>query len=150
MAHSIIDRDNWPKGEWDNEPDRVDFIHQGFACMLKRAHGHWCGYVGVPNTHACHGLDVMDWDNLLSQLSVHGGITYTNKCSGDICHVPEPGMPHDVWWIGFDCHHHMDLSPVDLVMHKSHGYPFIPNGVYRNIEYVKAETKLLAEQLRDI
>lgn len=141
MAHKV-DRTNWPAGEWDNEPDRVDFVAQGFACMMVRAQGHWCGYVGVPNTHICYGVDVMDWDNPhMNTLSVHGGITYTSKCSGEVCHVPEPGMPHDVWWIGFDCHHHNDMSPAMV------GFGFNNGGAYRNVEYVRAETILLAEQL---
>jgi hypothetical protein len=28
-----------------------------------------------------------------------------------VCHVPEPGQAHDVWWFGFHCGHSWDLQP---------------------------------------
>ena len=40
----------WGQGPWDDEPDRVDFEHAGFPCLLLRNPrlGQWCGYVAVP------------------------------------------------------------------------------------------------------
>jgi len=45
-------RENWAPGPWDNEPDRVDWVHAGLACLIVRAPvGALCGYVGVGPTH---------------------------------------------------------------------------------------------------
>lgn len=44
-----------------------------------------------------------------SKLSVHGGITYSGECSGEICHPSDNG--DHVWWFGFDTAHYMDLVP---------------------------------------
>lgn len=103
-----IDRAGWPKGEWDSEPDRVDFIHAGFSCLLHRnTLGNWCGYVGVPETHPDFGKSYDD----VEDVSVHGGLTYADLCREGICHVPQPGMPEKVWWLGFDAAHFNDLVP---------------------------------------
>jgi hypothetical protein len=142
MAENLIpkyDKSNWTRGEWDSEPDRVDFIHAGFSCFILRNHGGaWCGYVGVPSTHPSYGKDYNDVN-----VDVHGGLTYADKCSPPICHIPEPGMSDDVWWLGFDTAHYMDVTP-------SRDYTFHDDGEYRNVEYVTNETKYLAEQLKEI
>jgi hypothetical protein len=131
------DPTKWIRGEWDNEPNRVDFIHAGFSCFILRAPiGHLCGYVGVPNTHSCYNKHYNDID-----VDVHGGLTYGEKCQGVICHIPEPGMPDDVKWFGFDCAHSGDLSP-SIHMRFMHSYT-----TYRNIGFVTREVKSLAEQL---
>jgi hypothetical protein len=72
IAETKIDRTNWPPGPWDNEPDRIEFEHAGFPCLITRqALGHLCGYVAVPPGHKAHGRD---YDAL--DVSVHGGLTY--------------------------------------------------------------------------
>lgn len=127
-----VDRSEFGAGPWDSEPDRVDFVHAGLACLCLREHmGAWCGYVGVPLYHPALAVDVE------SLVDVHGGITYKDKCSPPICHVPQPDMPEEVMWYGFDCAHYMDLIP------SRQTEPY----VYRDLEYVKAQVKSLAEQL---
>jgi hypothetical protein len=133
-----VNRDGWPKGEWDNEPDRVDFIHAGFSCfILRNPLGAWCGYVGVPNTHPAYEKSYDDID-----VNVHGGLTYAEKCSGAICHIPQAGMPDDVWWLGFDTAHSGDNPPSMRI------FKFNPNGTYKDMNYVINETKQLADQLK--
>ena len=134
------DRSNWGRGPWDEEPmDRVDFIHVGFSCFVQRGPlGAWCGYVGVPSTHPNYG---QDYDDV--QAEVHGGLTYADVCQGSICHVPEPGMPDDVWWLGFDCAHSGDTVPG-----MSHYRDRYDHEYYKDLQFVTDETKALAEQLR--
>lgn len=96
------------EGPWQSEPDRVDFRHAGFPCLLHRnGHlGHWCGYVGVPPGHPAHGKGYEDID-----VEVHGGLTYAHRCEPPICHVAQPGEPDQLWWLGFDAAHCWDLVP---------------------------------------
>ena len=141
-----IDRTDWPKGEWDNEPNRVDFVHAGYACLALRNHnGVCCGYVGVPSNHKFYKANYNDVN-----VDVHGGLTYANVCSTPICHIPQPGMPDDVFWFGFDCNHYMDYSPGMAAIENKFGWePTISRDqIYRNIEYVTNEIKSLAEQLK--
>jgi hypothetical protein len=143
MENYKCDRKDWVRGEWDNEPDRVDFIHAGFACFIQRnMSGAWCGYVGVPNTHPAYGVSYSNYDHPVSNLDVHGGLTYSAPCSGHLCHVPEPGMPDDVWWFGFDTAHHMDIVPLRMLWEV-----FKDHGTYKNQAYVTSEVIHLAEQL---
>lgn len=135
-----IDKTSWGNGPWQNEPDRLQWVHFGYACLIVRQPelGHFCGYVGVDNSHPLYMKEYGE-----ANVDVHGGPTYSDKCSGIICHIPEQGMPDDVWWIGFDCAHSEDMSP-------GMRYTFATHGTYKDIEYVQKEVNSLAEQLRNL
>jgi hypothetical protein len=147
IEYRTIDKSAWPRGTWDAEPDKVQWPdpETGLPCLLVRAGqqlGHLCGYVGVPPGHPWHGIEADDID---PHPDVHGGLTYSEFCrpatdeGRGVCHLPGPGEPDDVWWLGFDCGHFMDSSP---------GLPSIPGypagGVYRDVAYVRAECARLA------
>jgi hypothetical protein len=150
----FVDKSKWGDGPWQLEPDRLDFEHAGLPCLLHRSrYGVWCGYVGLPPGHPCYGKQYDD-----VSVDVHGGLTYANSCEGTICHVPKPGEPDEVWWLGFDCGHGGDYTPTDVEVYGhirgeryDHAKALATNAffveVYRTIEYVKAETEQLAEQL---
>lgn len=143
---SKTDRTGWDPGPWDGEPDRLEFIHSGFACLMVRGPvGAWCGYVGVPEAHPSFEKSYDDVN-----VNVNCGLTYANRCSGDICHVPEPGMPDLVWWLGFDTAHYCDLAPGIVARERAMGWEATPGEVYRDAAYVRAETERLAEQLANI
>jgi hypothetical protein len=130
--------ERWGIGPWDNEPDRVEWrTAAGYPALARRnSHfGFWCGYVAVPPGHPWHGQEDIPAE-------VHGGITYTHQCAGDICHVPGPGEPDDVWWVGFDCGHASDLHPAGPLT-------FLSREVYRDLEYVKAQAEALAAQAKE-
>ncbi len=57
--------------------------------------GHWCGYAAIEPGHPWHGRH---YDDVPAE--AHGGLTYSDRCTGSVCHVPKPGEPDDVWWIG--------------------------------------------------
>lgn len=155
-SYTTIDRDSlgWPAGEWDGEPDKVQWpdAATGLPCIAVRnpRRGHWCGYVGVPPEHPLHGAGYVD-----VALDAHGGITYADACqpeddeSQGICHTPDPGEPDHVWWFGFDCAHSGDWSPADAVHAMRRGYPFsrMAYETYRTLAYVQSECESLAMQL---
>lgn len=138
-----VDKSSWGLGPWQDEPDRVDFIHSGFACFAKRGPlGQWCGYVGVPRESPLYGKPYHDVN-----FDVHGGLTYADKCDGEICHAPEPGMPDDVWWLGFDCAHSGDLVPGMEAFRRKASFPSPDWETYKDLAYVSSQIRSLAEQL---
>lgn len=143
-------RTYWSKpGPWHDEPDKVQWVDKatGYAALAVRNHfGAWCGYVGIPEGHPLYGRDYDDVDNV----DVHGGLTYAAPCQEEaveghgICHIPEPGHPDNVWWLGFDCGHAFDYQPRWPVL----DMPHLHDGeVYRDLAYVQEECERLAAQL---
>jgi len=138
-----------PNGPWDDEPDKAQWVDEpsGLDCLIVRNRfGALCGYVGVGPDHPYHGKDYAD----LYDLDVHGGLTFAASCDEEapeghgICHIPEPGRPKNVWWLGFDCAHFTDLCPA--APHASETFP----EVYRNFAYVQSECAALAVQLAEV
>jgi hypothetical protein len=123
-------------GPWLDEPDRLDWQHDGVQCFIHREQhlGHLCGYVGVEPGHPWHGED---YRALANVVDIHGGLTFAgDHCRGYIHQTPA-GV---VWWLGFDCCHCGDLCPFMVGRFAS--------DVYRDISYVKAQTECLAQQVR--
>jgi hypothetical protein len=144
----VSDRSTWPPGPWDNEPDLVEWrdAHTGYPCLVVRGPvGALCGYVGVPPGHPAHGKDYDDVP--LGDGYPHGGLTYSRACAGDVCHVPLPGEPDEVWWLGFDCAHSRDVCP-GLLFIGGRVRPIFPGEVYKPIRYVQGECTELAAQLK--
>lgn len=119
-----------PAQPWENEPDKLEFEHAGYRCLILRTPElrHLCGYVSVPEGHPAFGKGDSDLD-----VEVHGGVTFSSTDVG--------GHDAEGWWIGFDCAHFGDHCPG---MRTRTG----ENDQYRTIHYVKAETMSLADQLR--
>jgi hypothetical protein len=138
----VIDKSTWGPGPWQDEPDRVEWRHAGFPCLaVRNTHfGTWCGYAGLPPGHPLYGHHDEGLD-----IEVHGGLTYSGACHMHICHVPEPGEPEHVWWLGFDCGHYLDYAPGAEARFPTSN----PDDIYRTLAYVQAETNRLAEQLTE-
>lgn len=137
-------RAEWGPGPWQTEPDRLEFKHAGLQCLLSRnSHmGNWCAYVGVPKGHPAHGKDYND--DAISGIEIHGGLTYSEHCFANICHVTEG--EDDLYWFGFDCAHVGDFVPgLERAFRKYS--PDIFRGAYRDVPYVVEQTKALADQL---
>ena len=149
------DKTKWGQGPWLFEPDQVQWVDEatGLTCIARRnmRGGNWCGYVGVNDGHPYFkkGYDDVEAD-------VHGGLTYADLCEGEpgegICHLPAPGEPDAVWWLGFDCAHAWDRRPGDEAMWREIGKPELalpePNARYRTLQFVKDECAKLAAQLK--
>lgn len=144
IEYRTIDKSKWPRGPWDDEPDKVQWPDEatGLPCIALRNDwsGHWCGYVGVAPGHPEYG---QSHDNVV--YSAHGGVNFSAMCppdadpATDVCHVPGPGEPDHAWWFGFDCCHAWDRWPADREP--------MPHAVYRTLDFVKAECAKLALQI---
>lgn len=167
---TTIDKTGWGPGPWQDEPDKIHWIdpETDLDCLMVRVphSGHWCGYVAVADGHPAFGKDYDDvrvgpcpddnhWSHEPScYIEVHGGLTFAGPCSKSddpatgICHVPGPGRPDHVWWLGFDCAHLNDLSPARASRERSRDWPTLGNDIYRDRAYVEAEVRDLARQLR--
>lgn len=125
--------------EWLDEPDRQEFEHAGYKCLILRHTelGHLCGYTSVPRGHPCYGkhYDHIPYEDLL-QVSVHGGLTFSDEGDGE--HRPVGG-----WWFGFDCAHYMDSVPFMLERFTEISL----GGTYCNFQYVRQEIMNMADQM---
>lgn len=160
IEYHTIDKTTWPAGPWMDEPDKAQWTDPatGLPCIAVRhpRWGHWCGYVGVDETHRLYGDQGGDLDG-------HGGITFADVCNPDatesegICHVPGDGDPAHVWWFGFDCLHWDDAAPLGpdeqlrrlgvgvgvMLPEAQH----IPWGTYKTLAYVRETCAELAAEL---
>ncbi len=159
-------------GEWEKEPDELDFEAHGLQCQMRRGPmKHWCGYVAVPEDHALYGKHYSDKIKVSKevigrQIDVDKVGAINLFCAAVNADDLENGqldvvLAFDVhggltysedhaptnksdgkWWFGFDCAHAGDLTP---------GGPFDPHwdDVYRNVSYVRDETQNLAKQLAE-
>ncbi len=120
--------------KWQQEPSELSFDSNGLHCHIKRHPSllHLCGYVGVAKNHPLFGKDYNELYEMGIDIDIHGGVTYAE---------PEG----DEWVFGFDCAHSGDLVPSSIL----HGWKDMGD-VYRDIEYVTAETEKLAKQLSEI
>lgn len=151
-----VDKSTWGPGPWQDEPDKINWTDEatGLPCMIVRGPaGALCGYVGVAEGHPLYRVDY--GHKVFPYLEVHGGVTFTDGCqeNGDghgICHIPEPGQPDDVWWIGFDCAHGFDVMPGLESRMRESGMSYIEAiATYKDVRYVTTECTELAAQLRD-
>lgn len=144
------DKSKWDRGEWDAEPDKIEWRDEatGLPCLIVRGpSGALCGCVAVSEGHAAFKKDYDDVD-----VRVHGGLTYADHCAedGHICHVPQPGEPENVWWLGFDCAHSGDYCPGSSKYRAgSSADLFARKGweTYRTVAYVRSQVTQLAHQL---
>ena len=128
----------WDDGPWQNEPHRVEWEHSGFRCLALRqpSSGHWCGYVGLPEGH-----EYYNHEDPFRLSYGHGGVTYGEMCSGNICHLSDG---EKLYWLGFDCAHGGDYTPINHAL----GFrPMYEYETYKDINYVKRETNRMAEEL---
>lgn len=116
------DKSNWKAPEYcEGEPDKVQWVSDvtGLPCLAVRhpSSGHWCGYAAVMPGHKWHGKDYNDvhadlgWEHELEELSFSRFCADSKDPSKHICHIPEPGEPDNVWWLGFDFAHSCHLTP---------------------------------------
>lgn len=160
-----------------NEPVFELFRHEGFICCVQRMNwsGNLNGYVGVEENNSLFGKDYSakvvvkdvaeipfngNYIGLLISslepqteirvmsidmaLNVHGGITFSSSV---LCGI-EDDLFGNLWWFGFDTAHSGDLKPIMTDIDKKYNFENSDNE-YRDFDYVKDQTKKLAEQLKE-
>jgi hypothetical protein len=78
LQYNTIDKSSWPRGEWDREPDKMQWQDKetGLPCLIVRNRmGALCGYVGVSEDHPDYQKGYDDF-----RVEVHGGLTFANSC----------------------------------------------------------------------
>lgn len=58
--YTYVDKNKWPCGEWNEEPDKIQFEdpETKMPCLIVRgSSGALCGYVGVTEGHPLFGID---------------------------------------------------------------------------------------------
>lgn len=128
---NLYDKSTWPRGEWDEEPDKIEFIDKetNYKCVALRGKysGIWCGYVYIPAGHPAFAISSLFKYNI----EVHGGISYSSS-----------SITNKEWCLGFDCNHLWDSSPVNGKNE--------PSAQYRDKQYVLREIRSLAKQLKEL
>ena len=116
----------------------MQFEHKGLTCLVQRALStlSWCGYVQLPKGHPYYGKYYAELED---KLEVHGSVTYADS-------IRDEG-----YWIGFDCAHAYDLSPMNYLVGRLTGCDYaVGDDSYKTIKYAIKETKQLAEQLKEV
>ena len=148
-------RKEWPKGEWDDEPDMVTFKYRDYPCRIFRCvSGYYlCGYVTLEMDHPFNSEKYkFEWD---IPVEVHGGITFCEIC------ILKEDASSEVFMIGFDCCHFGDFVPSvqankyfnsdlqeykQLIASKVPECSYLLDSTYRNIDFVKNEIKSMVDQ----
>lgn len=142
------DKSDWPDGEWKDEPDKAQWVHNGLDCLIVRGpSGALCGYVGVPESHLYFEQNYSNYE--IVDVECHGGLTFSEFSrpheEGEhkgICHAGDDIANKRVWWLGFDCAHSGDLTPKYVNEYMRYGY----YDQYKNFAYVKKQVESLADQ----
>jgi hypothetical protein len=156
LEWTFVDKSAWLRGPWDSEPDKLQWTDEatGLPCLVHRGPcGALCGYVGVAEGHPWFekAYEVPD-------VTVYGGLTFADFCaetSGPddhgICHLPEPGEPERVWWLGFDCAHVGDFCPGTQSLLRRHCISEVSGldlgETYRDLPFVRKQCAALAAQV---
>jgi len=142
----FIDKSSWADGEWQNEPDKIQYQDEttGLPCQIIRNSigGFLCGYVGVSSSHPLYGKD---YTEIADDILVYGGVTYSDRRQPQMTerensYLIETQESDAVWWFGFHCGYGWDLVPMM-------GYFPSENHTYKNVDFVKVHNTLLGLQL---
>jgi hypothetical protein len=95
------------------------------AVVVIHTHHHRCGYVMIPEDHGLFGIN---YEEIVSYVDVHGGLTF----SGTL-----PFISINSYWLGYDCAHSCDKTC------------FNPSGIERTLSFCIEECEQLARQLND-
>jgi hypothetical protein len=116
----------------------MNWKQHGFDCqIIRHRSGHWCGYVGVPESHPLYGkgygeyIDTQDWmveqrSNAFAPIPLlcHAGRGVTNQLPIDLALDVHGGITFSgvaywpeaegaLWYFGFDCAHCDSPAPDD-------------------------------------
>lgn len=129
-----IDKSKWPRGEWDNEPDYLEWTDEstGFSCQILR--DPKAGFLkGVVDVETLGRLFARNEKEILQVLDIGGMI----EVEFYYYHIP------NILRTQFRCWNYHDLIP-------SGNYWQSENATYKNIEYVKEGCRSICNDLSKI
>jgi hypothetical protein len=136
---NIKNKENWGPGPWENEPvqQHIEEYQGHFLVCSRNSLGAWCGYINIPSNSKYVVEDEFD-----SELEIHGGITWSQA------RLPFPtGNPEidekEWFWLGFDCAHYNDDTPVNEHLRKFSDQLMIDIGKPELNEEMNMATKTL-------
>ncbi len=151
-------KSKWGDGPWMKEPDKAQYRDPdtNLPCLVVRNMvGALCGYVGVYGDHPLHGVSCED--GALSELVVHGGLTYADLQGEPRLdhHSPEhfigvefeEGDDRNIWFFGYDCAHAGDYCPMYAEWKMTGLADLKGYQSYKEITYVVEQNTRLAEFL---
>jgi hypothetical protein len=143
----LIDKSEWGKGPWENEPDLQSWIDSEtqYACVTRRnMFGAWLGHVGLDASHPLYMLQPGAPE--FEFIETHGSPELFVGFYEDDAKRFVP--PQKLWWIGFSCMQSTDYCPL------TDREPYIKGKrgkattkTYRTFEYVCEQVLFLASQL---
>lgn len=139
-------REKWGEGVWLEEPDEWTYNDvTGYKCRILRhwEMGHLCGYVQIPKKHPLFEKI----DKTEETIEAHGGLTFNRRGKPQALTDNEDEDRTDEHWIGFDCAHSGDLTPLSV---KFFGRGPREHETYRTVEYVEAELRSVCRQLKSL
>ena len=103
-----VDKSQWARGPWDNEPDLVLFEDEEtkLPCLICRNSRFGClnGYVGVRKGHPAFKVDH-------DEISFEQPIVFSGFREEDLEMLGEAAKAKKMWWFGFDTAYGGDFLP---------------------------------------
>ena len=118
------------------EGNEKHFEYKGFDCLILRTRpatlGHLCGYVQIPKGHKLYDLSYNEIEEKYNyDVPAHGGLTFDGELQDQQGH-----------WIGFDCAHSGDISPMSTMY-------FDYRGTYKDMAYVENSIKEIVDFIKE-
>lgn len=142
-----------PMEKWELEPNIKFGRYRKHKWMVLRHNdmGFLCGYVAVRPNQAYHGCH---YDSVPARfIEAHGGLTFAGTFTRKriIERYPDLGtdfnrfIRKDDWWLGYDCGHAGDLSPLMGLR----GLSFYDD-TYRDMEYCENQCREMIDQIHNL
>lgn len=131
-------RATWPRGPWDEEPDRHTFVTRARlpGLIVRREDGVLCGYVTAASDRLGYASGVRA---VRAPQYPAGSEIFLPQCAGVVCHLPARDEQGRRPWLGFHCGGVNDIIP---------GGPDRTTRMrYRDMAHVRHEVEILAEQV---
>ena len=144
IDYYVAPKEAWGPGEWDNEPDRIEF-ETGYypSIILRNTYGSLNGYIAVKEGHPWF---LQNYDQIRSSSLELSWASHEDAL------LPLPSGWTMAWWVGFTRSSYFDLMPALEVMMRREALQEQPSWLfrsprttYKSIPFIKAQLQILAQ-----